>query len=155
MEVAVIMEAIIFMGIQGAGKSTFFKHCFFNSHIRINLDMLKTRHREKIIFQACLEAKQRFVIDNTNPTLEARQRYIPLAKANGFRVIGYYFDVKLEDCKKRNQRRPGKQVVPIQGILATYKNLILPSWEEGFDVIYSVKNDLNKPFVVEEWQREI
>ncbi|WP_041233798.1 AAA family ATPase [Cylindrospermum stagnale] len=149
------MEAIIFIGIQGAGKSTFFKSCFFNTHIRINLDMLKTRNREKIIFHACLEAKQRFVIDNTNPTVEDRQRYIPLAKANNFRVIGYYFDVKLEDCKKRNQKRPPKQVIPLPGILATYKKMTPPTWEEGFDAIYSVKNYLNKPFVVEEWLREI
>lgn len=64
------MEAIIFIGIQGAGKSTFYRHHFFNTHIRINLDMLKTRHREQIFLQACLEAKQPFVVDNTNPTVD-------------------------------------------------------------------------------------
>ncbi|HLO86122.1 MAG TPA: AAA family ATPase [Nostocaceae cyanobacterium] len=149
------MEAIIFIGIQGAGKSTFFKQRFFDTHIRINLDMLKTRHRESIIFQACLKAKQKFVIDNTNPTIEDRKRYIPLAKSHGFRVIGYYFEVKLEDCKIRNQQRTGKQVIPIPGILATRKKLTLPSWEEGFDVIYTVKNDLNQSFVVEEWLHEV
>ena len=41
------MEAVILIGIQGAGKSTFYKDRFFNTHVRINLDMLKTRHREK------------------------------------------------------------------------------------------------------------
>jgi predicted kinase len=69
------MEAIILMGLQGAGKSTFYQTYFFNTHIRINLDMLKTRHREKTLLQACLEAKQSFVIDNTNPKFEDRSRY--------------------------------------------------------------------------------
>jgi predicted kinase len=149
------MEAIIFIGIQGAGKSTFYRNYFFNTHIRINLDMLKTRHREQIFLQACLEVKQRFVVDNTNPTVENRERYIIPAKANGFRVVGYYFQSQLEDCKQRNNQRPPKQIVPLVGLLATYKKLVLPSWQEGFDAIYSVKTELNYSFIVEEWQREI
>ncbi len=146
------MEAIIFIGIQGSGKSTFYQHCFFNTHIRINLDMLKSRHREKIFLQACLESQQRFVVDNTNPTVEDRQRYIIPAKAKGFQVIGYYFDVKLEDCQKRNVQRIAKQVIPFPGIVSTYKKMMFPIWTEGFDEIYIVKNDLNKSFVIEEWQ---
>ena len=33
------MEAVIFIGIQASGKSTFFKERFFNTHVRINLEM--------------------------------------------------------------------------------------------------------------------
>jgi hypothetical protein len=66
------MEAIIFIGIQATGKSTFFQQRFFVTHVRINLDMLKTRNRERILLVACLEDKQPFVIDNTNLTREAR-----------------------------------------------------------------------------------
>jgi len=36
------MEAVIFTGIQAVGKSTFYKEHFFTTHVRINLDMLKT-----------------------------------------------------------------------------------------------------------------
>ncbi|MBH8575725.1 ATP-binding protein [Nostocaceae cyanobacterium CENA369] len=149
------MEAIIFIGIQGAGKSTFYRDRFFNTHIRINLDMLKTRHREQIFLQACLEAKQPFVVDNTNPTVEERKRYITPAKAKGFQVVGYYFQSELEECKKRNSQRNSEQIVPIIGLLATYKKLVLPSWQEGFDALYSVKTNLNYSFIVEEWQSEI
>ena len=39
---------------------------FFRTHVRLSLDMLRTRHRERLLFQAYLEAKQSFVIDNTN-----------------------------------------------------------------------------------------
>ena len=144
------MEAIIFMGIQGSGKSTFYRDRFFNTHIRINLDMLKTRHREQILLQACLEAKQSFVVDNTNPTGEERRRYIAPAKEKGFRVIGYYFPPQLEECKQRNSQRPPEQIVPLIGLLATYKKLTLPSCQEGFDALYSVKNGFNYSFIVQE-----
>jgi len=40
------VEAVIFMGLQGAGKSTFYRERFFATHLRISLDMLKTRHRD-------------------------------------------------------------------------------------------------------------
>src|ERR1700732_3621890 len=61
------MEAIIFIGIQGAGKSTFYRERFFDTHVRINLDMLRTRKREEQLLAACLDAGQSFVVDNTNP----------------------------------------------------------------------------------------
>jgi transcriptional regulator with XRE-family HTH domain len=38
-----VVEAIIFVGIQASGKSTFYRERFFDTHLRINLDMLKTR----------------------------------------------------------------------------------------------------------------
>jgi predicted kinase len=149
------MEAVIFIGIQGAGKSTFYRERFLNTHMRINLDMLKTRHREKIFLKACLQAKQSFVVDNTNPTLEERSRYILPAKENRFRVVAYYFDSHLEECKQRNSQRTGKELIPLVGLLATSKKLVLPSWEEGFDTIYSVETVINNSFIVKEWEREI
>ena len=48
------MQLIIFTGVQASGKSTFYHQHFYHSHLRINLDMLKTRHRENIIFEAAL-----------------------------------------------------------------------------------------------------
>jgi predicted kinase len=149
------MEAIIFVGIQASGKSTFYRKIFLNTHIRLNLDMLKTRHREQIFIQACIEGKQPFVVDNTNPTLAERSRYIAPAKANHFQIKAYYFDSSLEECQQRNSQRQEKGIIPIAGLLGTYKKLILPSWEEGFDAIYSVKLDIKDSFKVEEWQREI
>ena len=87
------MEAIIFIGIQAAGKSTFFQQRFFNTHVRINMDMLRTRNRERVLLAACLEAKQPFVIDNTNLTRQGRAGYISQAKAAGFSVAWYYFKI--------------------------------------------------------------
>ncbi|MGF1486141.1 MAG: AAA family ATPase [Prochloraceae cyanobacterium] len=149
------MEAVIFIGIQASGKSTFYREHFLDTHIRINLDMLKTRHREKLIFEACLEAKQNFVIDNTNPTLAERQRYISAAKEHNFTIIAYYFFSDLESCKQRNELRHIKQKIPVVGIISTYKKLEKPSYKEGFDRIYTVKIDSNYSFIVEEYRNEI
>ena len=143
------------MGLQASGKSTFYREKFIDSHIRLNLDMLKTRHREQILFNACLAAKQSVVIDNTNPTLADRQRYIKPAKEKNFQIIGYYFESKIEDCKIRNSQRQGKKVIPIVGILATAKKLVIPSYQEGFEKLFYVKIDRNYSFIIEEWQNEI
>lgn len=132
------MEAIIFIGIQAAGKSTFYLQRFADTHIRINLDMLKTRRRERILVDACLAAKQSFVVDNTNVTREDRARYIPLARAARFRVVGYYFESSVSAAIERNRQRRGRKIVPPQAIGGTGKRLELPNFAEGFDELYTV-----------------
>ncbi|MEM9539408.1 MAG: ATP-binding protein [Cyanobacteria bacterium P01_E01_bin.42] len=149
------MQAIIFIGLQASGKSTFYRDYFLNTHIRLNLDMLKTRHRETILFNACLEAKQPFVIDNTNPLPGDRQRYILPAQKHHFQAIAYYFHSDLESCKERNQQRSEREIIPLVGLLATYKKLVPPSRAEGFDRIYTVKIGENNTFTVEERSDEI
>jgi predicted kinase len=81
------MEAVIFVGVQGSGKTSFYRDRFFDSHVRISLDLLRTRQREQLLLGACLQGKQSFVIDNTNPLPSDRSRYIGLARASGFRVV--------------------------------------------------------------------
>jgi predicted kinase len=149
------MEAVIFTGIQGSGKSTFYRDTFFRTHVRINLDMLKTRNRERILIEACLKAGQPFVVDNTNPTVESRKKYIDMAKASGFRVTGYYFRSGIREAMARNEKRTGKEQVPPAGIRRTHASLQLPGLEEGFDRLYYVRIDEKNNFVVEEWNDEI
>ncbi len=147
------MEVIIFTGVQASGKSTFYLQEFYRTHIRINLDMLKTRHREAILFKTCLEIKQPVVIDNTNPTIEDRQKYISLATEFKFRIKGYYFESKISDALSRNKARKGKEQIPDRGVKGTYNRLEIPSYEEGFDELYFVCFGSNNDFVVKEWQK--
>ena len=146
------MEAIIFIGIQATGKSTFYKEIFFKSHVRVNLDMLKTRHREKLLLRACIEMKQPFVVDNTNPTKEDRQRYIDLAKEKKFKIIGYYFSSEISQCIERNRKRPDSEQIPERGIKGTYSKLELPDYAEGFDELHYVKANQNGRFEVSAWE---
>ena len=133
------MEALIFIGIQGAGKSTFFRERFFDTHVRINLDMLRTRRREELLVGACLEGGQAFVIDNTNPLPSDRARYIEPARAAGFRAVAYFFETSLQEAMQRNNLRAGKQKIPAPAVAAAFKKLVPPSAEEGFTGIYTVK----------------
>ena len=79
-------EAVIFTGVQAAGKSTFYRERFFETHVRINMDMLRTRRRERLLLDACLAGRQPFVVDNTNVLAAERARYIEPARAAGFIV---------------------------------------------------------------------
>ena len=73
------------MGVQGSGKSSHYARCYADSHVRINLDMLRTRHRESALLHACLSVGQSFVVDNTNPTAQARvAKFEPVDPDEGF-----------------------------------------------------------------------
>jgi predicted kinase len=144
------MEAIIFAGIQASGKSTFYKQRFFNTHVRVNLDMLKTRNRENLLLRACIEMKQPFVVDNTNPGAADRARYIALAREAGFRVVGYYFQSTVGEAMRRNSEREGIARVPPAAIGGTYKRFQPPSLSEGFDALYTVTIGSDGAFIVEE-----
>jgi predicted kinase len=145
------LEAVLFIGIQATGKSTFYRENFFDSHIRINLDMLRTRHRERLLVEACIAAKQPFVVDNTNVRILERARYIVPAREAGFRVVGYVFRSHPGEALQRNQQRTGNQVIPETGIWGTYKRLEAPTPEEGFNALFRVHVDETNGFVVRDW----
>lgn len=148
------MEAVIFMGIQASGKTTFYCRKFFRSHLRINLDMLKTRHREKLLLDACIRMKQSFVVDNTNPTREDRRRYLEPAGGSGFKVTGYYFSSVLSECLERNRNRAEDERIPEAGIRGISSEMELPDQSEGFDELYYVKVNQEGRFEVTPWKQE-
>lgn len=142
---------VIMMGIQGSGKSTFYHNFLTKKFVRVNLDTLKTRNQEKLLIEDCIKQGKSFAVDNTNPTKADRGRYIPSAKASGYKVIGYFMESKLKDCIERNNLRQGKEKIPSIAIAATSNKLQLPSFDEGFDELYFVKND-GKTMTVSEWR---
>ena len=140
------------IGIQGSGKSTFCRQ-FLPDAVRVNLDTLKTRSNEKRVIAQCFEEGSSFVVDNTNPTREDRERYIGPAKMEGYRVIGYFMQSRLKECIDRNDLREGKAKIPEKGIAAAFRKLELPSRAEGFDELYFVRND-GVTMTVEEWRED-
>ena len=143
------MEIILFIGIQAAGKSTFYKDRFADTHVRINLDMLKTRHREKKLFECCLEIQQSVVIDNTNLTRADRLRYITSILKERIPLHGFFFATSLEDALDRNRKR-GPHAIPEKGIRGAYKRLEPPSFDEGFSSLSRVEIR-NASFLVTPW----
>jgi predicted kinase len=146
------MEMVLLMGVQAAGKSTFCKQRFFDTHLRLNLDMLRTRNREEVLVRACLFAKQPFVVDNTNPTKADRARYIPYAKEARFRIVGYYLSAPIEEALQRNAAR--EKVIPEPGVRRTFQKIELPTFDEGFDELFYVRTDPSTPmgFLIEPWR---
>ncbi|MBD5473326.1 MAG: ATP-binding protein [Lachnospiraceae bacterium] len=144
--------AIIFIGIQASGKSTFY-HERFKDHVHINLDTLHTRNKETMLLQECVESGCSFVVDNTNPTRVGREKYIRVARDNNYRIHGYYFQSSVSDCIARNRKREGQARVPDQAVAGTHRKLELPEYEEGFDELFYVRLEGGR-FIVDVWKEK-
>lgn len=136
----------------GAGKSTFYRSRFFDTHLRINLDQLGTRRRETILLRACLESKTRFVWDNTNPTRASRAPLLAELQIARFAAIAFYFEPDFAASLARNLKRKGRARVPDVGLKSVAAQLQKPDFDEGFAAIFSVWNLNQSGFEVREWQ---
>jgi predicted kinase len=128
-------EAVIFAGLQGAGKTTYFLDHFAASHEHISRDI----RPEAGPLRQCLDSGRSFVVDNTNATRASRAQYIKDAKAAGFRVVAYFFDTPVRTAIGRNNHRKDKKPIPVPAILRTAKLLQPPSLDEGFDEIQTIR----------------
>jgi len=144
------MEMILLVGIQGSGKTTFFRERFFDTHVRVSLDMLRTRERERILIAACLMAQQPLVIDNTNTLASERAGYIEMARNAGFRTVAYFFQSDLRAAIARSNSRKERKI-PVPAILRSYKRLDAPSKEEGFSELYMVTVEKENRFLVKSY----
>lgn len=131
-------EAIIFTGLQGAGKTTYFSRHFAATHAHLSRDIQLTPEREIALLRECLRSGRSFVLDNTNATRAARAPYIREAKAAGFKVLCYFFDTPVRTAIGRNNHRKDKRPVPVPAILRAAKRLEPPSLDEGFDEIRTI-----------------
>jgi predicted kinase len=144
-------QMVILIGIQACGKTSFCREQFLNSHVRVSLDLMRTRNREAVFLSLCLETRMDTVIDNTNPTPTERARYIAPAKAAGFHVHGFYFQSRVSDALARNAQRQGDARIPDAGVLGCAKRLELPTRSEGFDQLSYVTMLPNSGFQIQEW----
>jgi predicted kinase len=153
------MEVIILMGLQASGKSTFFRTHFGLTHAHVSKDLLrnnrKPARRQHQLIEEALGAGLSVVVDNTNATKEERESLIALGHLYGATVIGYYFEVQLRESLERNKSRQGKARVPEIAIFTTLKRLVRPSFEEGFDRLFSVRPLENQTFEVSDWKEEL
>src|SRR4051794_30657021 len=124
-------ELVVFIGLQAAGKSSFYRARFADSHDLVSKDRFpNNRHparRQRQLIEEALGAGRSVVVDNTNPTVEERAELIALARSFGAAVVGYYFESRLPDCLERNRQREGKARVPGVALYATHKRLCRPT----------------------------
>jgi predicted kinase len=123
------MEAVVLCGVQGSGKTTLYRDRFLATHVRVSLDLLGTRAREAAFVRVCLETRQRFVVDNTNPTPADRRRYVEPAREAGFKVIGFLVEVDAALAFARAE-------IPPSRVAATARSLQRPVSEENFDELW-------------------
>lgn len=149
------MELLLLIGLQGSGKSTFYRTRFASSHAYVSKDLLRNNRRparrQLQLVEEALRQGQSVVVDNTNASLVERNELIELGKRLGARVIGYYFEVDLARCRARNAQREGLRRVPEVAIFATLKRLERPDYSEGFDELFFVSNNDEDGFDISPW----
>lgn len=152
------MEMVILIGLQGSGKSTFYRQRFADTHALVSKDLFRNNRnparRQAQLIEEALQAGRSLVVDNTNPTAEVRAELMGLARAHGAKVLGYYFHAHVKQSLERNALREGRARVPDVAIYATMKKLVRPSYEEGFDQLYYVRAVGDMRFEVCDWSEE-
>lgn len=127
------------IGVQGAGKSTYYRENFAATHVHISKDLMGTARnrdaKQQQMLEAALSAGQSVVIDNTNPTPAVRAPLIETAHRFGARVVACYFPVAVRTAVSRNSQREGKARVPNVAIFSTSKKMVAPTMDEGFDEV--------------------
>ena len=152
------MELVLFIGLQGSGKSSFYRLRFAQTHVLVSKDLwphaLRKEARQQRYIAEALAVGRSVVVDNTNPSPEVRAPLIALGHAHGARVVGYGFASDLKQCLARNAQRVGRARVPEVALFATVKQLKWPGRAEGFDSLYHVTLTAEGSFRVEEWKEE-
>ena len=149
------MDLVILIGLQGSGKTTFYRAHFAATHEHVSKDRLrhnkKPSRRQAQLIDDALRAGRSVVVDNTNPTVADRAPLIALGRAHGARISGYYFEPSVSGSLERNREREGRARVPDVAVYVTRKKLTPPSYAEGFDMLCVVRIAGHGAFEVHQW----
>lgn len=149
------MELVVLIGLQGSGKTTFYRTFYAATHVLVSKDRLRNnrrpQRRQMQLIEEALQRGRSVVVDNTNPTAEDRTPLIEAARRHGAEVVGFFFDSRLEDCLERNRRRKGRERVPDKALYIALSRLKPPEPIEGFDRLYRVSLAAGGGFTVEEY----
>jgi predicted kinase len=141
---------VLAIGLPGSGKSSWFKR---HNITPLSSDLLRAllfddpteqRFQDLIFSNLRSMLKARLIarrpmnyVDATNLSSHERNGWIKLAKDYGYEVQAVFFDVPVEVCLARNQRRDRK--VPEDAMRRMAGKLKQPTFEEGFSKITVVK----------------
>ncbi len=141
---------VLAIGLPGSGKSSWFKR---HSVVPLSSDMVRSllfddireqRFQDLVFSNLRSMLKARLIakrpmnyVDATNLTPQERQHWIKLAKDYNYEVHAVFFDVPLEVCLERHQRRD--RVVPEDVMRRMAAKLKPPTFPEGFAKITVVR----------------
>jgi predicted kinase len=141
---------VLAIGLPGSGKSSWFKRHnitpLSSDLLRVLLfdDPTEQRFQDLVFSNLRSMLKARLVarrpmnyVDATNLTPHERQGWIKLAKDFHYEVHAVYFDVPLEVCLQRNQKR--QRTVSEDVMRRMAGKLKAPTFEEGFAKITVVR----------------
>ncbi len=141
---------VLAIGLPGSGKSSWFKrhkiHPLSSDLLRELLfdDAQEQRFQDLVFSNLRSMLKARLIarrpmnyVDATNLTSHDRHSWIKLAKDYGYDVQGLFFDVPVEVCMERHQRRG--RVVAEDVMRKMAGKLKPPTFEEGFSKITVVR----------------
>ena len=137
-------QMIILVGPPGSGKSTYARSILENFS-RINQDELKTKTKCLNQTKKYLLENKNIVIDNTNPSVEARNNYISLAKKYNYYIYCFLFDIPQELAYHNSLYRAYKnKTACIQKIVYRiyYSKYKKPKLDEGFKKIITINNNI-------------
>lgn len=132
-------ELIVFVGLQAAGKSTYYHKHFAATHVHVSKDLMKNAAnrdaKQLLMIESALAGGKSVVVDNTNATPAVRAPLIAAARKHHVRTIACFFECSVKDAVARNHLREGRARVPDVAIYVTARKLVPPSASEGFDEI--------------------
>ncbi|XP_069461738.1 bifunctional polynucleotide phosphatase/kinase isoform X2 [Ambystoma mexicanum] len=138
-------EVVVAVGLPAAGKSTFFKeHLVPEGYVYANRDTVGSWQKCVVMCAESLKNGKSVVIDNTNPDVESRNRYIECAKKAGVPIRCFLFTATIEMAKHNNTFREmtytGQGHQPVNDmIFNSYKSkFVAPSLKEGFSEILKI-----------------
>ncbi len=133
-------ELIILVGFPGSGKSTIANK--YKSDFQIlNSDSYKNKNKLLKDFEKLILADKNIIIDNTNPSIEARKYYIDIAKKHNYNITCFNMTTPILLAKHNNYYRylyENKELVPNLVYNIYNKKYIKPEISEGFNLIIDI-----------------
>ena len=131
-------ELVILVGYPGSGKSSLARAVFASQgYTRVNLDTLKTQEKCLKTTSEALHEGKSVVIDNTNPDVDSRKRYVDAAKRKDVPVRCVWVSTPREVAEHLNVMRTiagtcDHPVVPDHAFKTFSERFVEPKVEEGF-----------------------